>query len=46
MKVGTTNYKTVVYQVPQGNQILDEEIQDKVEWNQWSRYLIQINLKL
>ncbi|CAF0889090.1 unnamed protein product [Brachionus calyciflorus] len=36
IRVGTDNYKTIVYKVPSGNQELDDEIHDKVEWNQWT----------
>lgn len=36
IKVGTGNYRTVVYEVPSGNQMMDEDINEKVEWNQWT----------
>jgi hypothetical protein len=35
-KVGTANYKTVLYQIPQMNQLLEEQMHDNVEWNQWT----------
>ena len=37
IKVGTSNYKTLIYQLPKGNQIHDASINDKVEWNNWTR---------
>jgi WD40 repeat protein len=37
IKVGTCNFRTAIYKVPKGNEIKDEEIHDKVEWNQWTR---------
>lgn len=36
VKIGTDNYQTVIYEVPKGNQVNDEDINDKVEWNQWT----------
>lgn len=36
IKVGTTNYCTVVYQAPKGNQIKEDTIHDSVEWNHWT----------
>ena len=37
IKVGTNNFRTVYYHVPKGNEAKDEDIHDKVEWNQWTR---------
>jgi WD40 repeat protein len=36
LRVGTLNYKTVVYSVPKGNEVKEDDIRDKVEWHQWT----------
>ena len=37
IKVSTANHKKIIYSVPMGNEIKPEVIQDKVEWNNWTR---------
>jgi hypothetical protein len=38
-QVGTSNYLTIIFQVPDGVQIKDEQVHDHVEWNQWTRFV-------
>ena len=40
LKVGTSNYRTVYYKAPKGNEVNEADIHDKVEWTQWTRYEI------
>ncbi len=36
IKVGTSDYKTIVYEAPQGNEVPSGQLSDQVEWFEWT----------
>ena len=42
-QVGTSEYKRLVFKVPEGLLISDNKVIDDITWHTWTRYMVALN---